>query len=145
MAGLTEKTQRLQPNARLLGRLNFALLLCSLWLGATAGSLALLMLVTSADAPAPTAGQQVNAPAATRIIAESPYRTWDDVATAPLPGVGVAAKKSSKARLPAGSGMVLRPPRRNADKEASRRKQQPQELRRKRNQIKRDRRAVVDL
>lgn len=71
-----------------LGNLSFALLLGTLWLGMAAGTATLLS--TLGDMASPTAAPATTA--ALRLphsVADSAgYKTWDDVATAPLPGDG---------------------------------------------------------
>ncbi len=86
MTGQASKTQRLDDRDRLLGKINFALFLGSLWLGMTAASAALLTSLTNDDTSANivAASASGNEPVA-RTIADGRYQTWDDVATAPLP------------------------------------------------------------
>jgi hypothetical protein len=152
---LASITRRISAKQRLLSKTSFALLLCTLWLGLTAGSAAVLtslnndtdVIKAAANEPANKITQRN-----TRTIAEGPYRTWDDVATAPLPG-DAASNRSTSPPLSGDDwgdesgdkGMVRRPVRRKADKQDTRKKRRTEQQRRKRNKIKHDPASVVDL
>lgn len=72
-----------QPQSMVLGNLSFALLLGTLWLGMAAGSVAVLSSIT--DMVGTPRKDTVAALRVPESVADSAYRTWDDVATAPLP------------------------------------------------------------
>ena len=137
-------TRRIAPqdveDRQLLGKVNFALLLCSLWLGMTAASAAILMSLSD-GAPTAVTAERVTDQPATRTIADGNYRTWDDVATAPLPGQDNAGDQ----RAPDSASGNRDTVRGKANKQQSRKQRDAKKQRGKWDQFKHDPKSVVDL
>ena len=102
----------------------------------TAASATLLMALNPADNPAPANAKQVTTSPAIRTIAESPYRTWDDVATAPLPGG--RAKGLGRTPSAGGRGTARHPAGLESDRPSAGEKRDARTQHGKQDRIKRD-------